>query len=110
MILETLVIAGGNASGMKAASRARRLNPNLKIVVYEEKEYVSYGACGLPYYTSGVVREKKNLILRSPEFFKKVGNIDVYTSHKVIRLTPGDRTVTVKNLRTEQEETVVLTP
>jgi NADPH-dependent 2,4-dienoyl-CoA reductase/sulfur reductase-like enzyme/rhodanese-related sulfurtransferase len=106
MAQATLVIAGGNAAGMKAASRARRLNSNLKIVVYEEKEYVSYGACGLPYFTSGVVQEKRNLIVRSPEFFKKVGNIDVYTSHKVIGLNTCDRTVTVKNLQTEEEETV----
>jgi NADPH-dependent 2,4-dienoyl-CoA reductase/sulfur reductase-like enzyme/rhodanese-related sulfurtransferase len=102
----TLVIVGGNAAGMKAASRARRLNSDLKIVVFEEKGYVSYGTCGLPYFTSGVVKERQNLILRSPQYFKKVGNIDVHTNHRAIRLNPTDRTITVKNLQTGKEETV----
>jgi NADPH-dependent 2,4-dienoyl-CoA reductase/sulfur reductase-like enzyme/rhodanese-related sulfurtransferase len=106
MARSTLAIVGGNAAGMKAASRARRLNSNLSIVVFEEKAYVSYGACGLPYFTSGVVKEKQDLVLRSPQYFKKVSNIDVHTNHKVIHLNPHDRTLTAKNLQTEKEETV----
>jgi len=104
MAQSTLAIVGGNAAGMKAASRARRLNPDLKIVVFEEKEYVSYAGCGLPYFTSGVVKEKRDLIVTSPEYFKKVGNIDVHTGHKVIRLNPSGRTLIAKNLHTEKEE------
>ncbi|HUT83067.1 MAG TPA: FAD-dependent oxidoreductase [Thermodesulfobacteriota bacterium] len=102
----TLVIVGGNAAGMKAASRARRLNPDCRIMVFEQKAYVSYGACGLPYFTSGVVKERQDLVVRSPQYFKSVGNIDVHTGHKVIRLNPSDRTITVKNLQTEKEQTV----
>jgi NADPH-dependent 2,4-dienoyl-CoA reductase/sulfur reductase-like enzyme len=66
---ERLVIIGGVAAGMSAASRARRINPQMEIVVLEKGDFVSYGACGLAYYVSGVVANPDDLVVYTPEYF-----------------------------------------
>ena len=62
-----LVIVGGVAAGTKAASRARRLDPELEITVYQEEPEPSISECGLPYFLSGVVGEREELIARTPK-------------------------------------------
>ena len=66
-----LVVIGGVAAGLSAASRARRLDPRLDITVLEKGPVVSYGACGLPYYVEGRVGDASQLIVYTPEFFRK---------------------------------------
>ncbi|MBI4618950.1 MAG: FAD-dependent oxidoreductase [Desulfobacterales bacterium] len=100
---EQLVIIGGVAAGMKAATRARRVNPNLKITVFEEKDYVSYAACGLPYYTSGVVKEREELVLRTPEDFIIPFDIQVHTNHRVTKIDPQNNQITVFDLKGRKE-------
>ena len=80
--VKKLVVIGGNAAGMSAASKARRTNPNLEITVFEKGGFVSYAACGLTYLISGVLSDVSDLILRTPEYFAKQG-ILVHTNHKV---------------------------
>jgi len=53
-----LVIVGGVAAGTKAASRARRLDPEIEVTVYQEEPEPSISECGLPYFLSGVVEER----------------------------------------------------
>ncbi|HHY90683.1 MAG TPA: FAD-dependent oxidoreductase, partial [Clostridiales bacterium] len=48
----SVIIVGGDAAGMSAAAKAKRVNPNLEITVFEKGEYISYSQCGLPYYIS----------------------------------------------------------
>ncbi|MCL5045997.1 MAG: hypothetical protein M1598_04280, partial [Actinobacteria bacterium] len=60
-----LIVIGGVAAGMSAASAARRHDPDLEILVYEQSPYVSYGSCGLPYYISDVIKDHKSLINKS---------------------------------------------
>ena len=67
--LMRLVILGGVAAGTKAASRARRLDPEMEITVYQEEPEPSISECGLPYLLSGVVGGRENLIARTPEQF-----------------------------------------
>ena len=55
MVSERLVVVGGVAAGLSAASRARRVNPHLEILVYEKGPDISYSACGLPYFIAGLV-------------------------------------------------------
>ena len=98
-----LVIIGGVAAGMKAATRARRVNPNLKITVFEEKDYVSYAACGLPYYTSGVVKEREELVLRTPKDFIIPFDIQVHTNHRVTKIDPQNKQITVSGLKRRGE-------
>ena len=66
-----LVVIGGVAAGLSAAARARRIDPRLDIVVLEKGPVVSYGACGLPYFVEGRVREAEQLIVHTPEYFRK---------------------------------------
>ena len=57
-----IVVVGGSAAGLKAACRARRLLPNAEVTVVETSKYISYAACGLPYYLSGEIGDFENLI------------------------------------------------
>jgi len=89
------VIIGGDAAGMSAASKARRENPNLKITVLEKGAWVSYAACGLPYYIKGKVKKLKDLIAFSPETFRKERNIDLRLHHEVIKILHEDKNLVV---------------
>jgi len=90
-----LVIVGGVAAGMSAAAKARRMRPDLPITVFERTGYISYGACGLPYYVSGDVPSVDDLIHYTPEQFKRQRNIDVHVHHEVTAIDPSAQTVTV---------------
>ena len=74
-----LVVIGGVAAGLSAAARARRISPHLEIVVLEKGPVISLGACGLPYFVEGRVRQASDLIVYTPEYFRKQRNIDVRT-------------------------------
>ncbi|MGH9703398.1 MAG: FAD-dependent oxidoreductase, partial [Candidatus Acidiferrales bacterium] len=93
MAPERLLIIGGVAAGMSAASRARRRNPQLEIVVLEKGDYVSYGTCGLPYYLSGQVKDWKELLVYSPDFFRNQRGIDIRFRHEAVEIEPGRKTV-----------------
>jgi NADPH-dependent 2,4-dienoyl-CoA reductase/sulfur reductase-like enzyme len=94
---ERLVVIGGCAAGMSAASKARRLNPDLEIVVYERTGFVSYASCGLPYYVSGVIEDHNKLVVRTPAQFAKQG-IEVHLHHEVTEVDTENRRVRVANL------------
>jgi NADPH-dependent 2,4-dienoyl-CoA reductase/sulfur reductase-like enzyme len=96
MARERLLIIGGVAAGMSAASRARRRDANLEIVVLEQGSDVSYGACGLPYYISGRVAEAQDLVVYTADFFRKKREIDVRLRHKAVGIEPGRRVVQVE--------------
>ena len=61
-----IVIIGGVAGGMSAATRLRRLNEKAEIIVLEKSGYVSYANCGLPYYVGGVIENENSLLLQTP--------------------------------------------
>ncbi len=88
-----LVVIGGDAAGMSAASRARRLRPDVEIVVLERGGIVSYGACSLPYYIAGTIGSRDDLIVHDPEFFRRERRIDVRTATEAVELRPRDRTI-----------------
>ncbi|HEX9761447.1 MAG TPA: FAD-dependent oxidoreductase [Candidatus Acidoferrales bacterium] len=93
MARERFLIIGGVAAGMSAASRARKRNSQLEIVVLEKGDYVSYGACGLPYFLSGQVKSAEDLIVYSPQFFRDKRNIDVRLGHEAVEIDAGRRRV-----------------
>lgn len=88
-----VVIIGGVAGGMSAATRLRRLSEEIEIIVLEKGPYVSFANCGLPYYVSGEISERSELILQTPEQLKKRFNIDVYTETKAINIDRKNKTV-----------------
>lgn len=100
---EHLIIIGGVAAGTKAASKARREDPDLKITLYTDEQYISYSACGMPYYISGVIPNKERLLVRSPEQFKEGENIDIKLLHRVIKIKPESNQVIVKNIEAGEE-------
>ncbi|MBE7711615.1 MAG: hypothetical protein E7Z92_05695 [Cyanobacteria bacterium SIG31] len=96
-----IVIIGGVAAGAKAAAKTRRMLPDAEIYVYTQDKYVSYSACGLPYYIEGNFEDWRKLIIRSVEEFEKSG-IHIRTLHKVTKILPVDKKVVVKELQTNE--------
>ena len=91
-----LLVIGGVAAGLSAAARARRLDPSLEIVVLEKGATVSYGACGIPYFIEGRVRQAEQLIVYTPEYFRKERNITVRTGAEVVAIQHSRREVQLR--------------
>jgi NADPH-dependent 2,4-dienoyl-CoA reductase/sulfur reductase-like enzyme len=102
---EKLVVIGGDAAGMSAASVARRHRPDLEIIVFEQGPFTSYSACGIPYYVGGMVPDHLSLIARTPETFREKQHIRVRTGHRVTGIDPRNRRVTAINLESRRELT-----
>ncbi len=102
---ERLVVIGGDAAGMSAASQARRRRtPDaLAIVAFERGNYTSYSACGIPYFVGDVVDDLASLIARSPQTFRDTFSIDARTRHDVTEIDIGRRAVRVRDLDRNQE-------
>lgn len=98
-----IIIVGGVAGGATAASRIRRLDEQAEIIVFERSGFVSYANCGLPYYIGGVIQDKEELTLQTPENFRERFRIDVRVRHEVTAIHPDKKTVSVKNLKTGEE-------
>jgi NADPH-dependent 2,4-dienoyl-CoA reductase/sulfur reductase-like enzyme len=98
-VTERLVVIGGDAAGMTAASRARhRREPeDLEIVAFERGPYTSYSACGIPYFVGDLVTDVDRLVARSPEEHRKNG-IDVRTGHEVVAVDVNRRRVRVRDV------------
>ncbi len=77
-----LVVIGGDAAGMSAASQAKRLKPSLEVVVLEKGEFISYAACGIPYFLGGVVSGHQALLHYPPSFFEEKRGIHILLSHE----------------------------
>lgn len=92
-----LVIIGGVAAGMSAASRARRLDRDLSITVFESGPVVSYGACGLPYWIGGGLDDAAELVVHPPAFFESERNIRVRTNTPVAEIVPARRRIFLQN-------------
>lgn len=97
---QRLIVIGGDAAGMSAASAARReLSPEkLEIVAFERGNYTSYSACGIPYFIGKDVAEVSELIARTPQQFRDHHDIDARTGHEVLEIDLHRRAVLVHNL------------
>lgn len=95
-----LVIVGGVAAGTKAASRARRVDPDLDVTIYQSEPEVSISECGLPYFLSGVVDERRRLVARTPEKFAEK-DIDVRVRHRVESIDHEQKKLSVRDLTTD---------
>ena len=95
---DRLVVVGGDAAGMSAASQAKRsAGERLDVVALERTPYVSYSACGIPYWVAGDVSSPDELIARTPEEHRRRG-IDLRTGHEVQDLDLDRRKITVRDL------------
>jgi NADPH-dependent 2,4-dienoyl-CoA reductase/sulfur reductase-like enzyme/rhodanese-related sulfurtransferase len=98
-----IVIIGGVAGGMSAATRARRLDASAEIIVLEKSGHVSYANCGLPYFVGGVIEEESSLLLQTPESLHKRFRLDVRVLSEVIAVNPTLKSITVKDLSSGDE-------
>ena len=94
-----LVVIGGVAAGPKAASKAKRCDPNVEVVVYQEEGEISYSGCGLPYYVGGIIPERKKLLIKTAEQFSRDG-IQILKRHRVDHIDLEKRHVSGLNLDT----------
>lgn len=91
------IIVGGVAGGMSAATRLRRLDEEMDIVIIEKGPYVSFANCGLPYYVSGEISNRDDLLIQTPEKLKARFNLDVKVETEVISIDAGKKEVTLSH-------------
>ena len=108
-------IIGGVAGGATAAARLRRLDEKARIIVFERGDYISFANCGLPYHISGRIKERKSLLLQTPERLWTNFRIEVRVRNKVLAIDPRGKEVRVRNLTagdeyTESYDYLVLSP
>ncbi|MEE0898859.1 MAG: FAD-dependent oxidoreductase, partial [Acutalibacteraceae bacterium] len=110
-----IVIIGGVAGGATAAARIRRLDENAEIIIFERSGYISYANCGLPYYIGGVIEDKEDLTLQTPEGFYRRFRIQAKVCHEVTDIDAKNKTVSVTDLKTgtsfmESYDKLILSP
>lgn len=89
------IIVGGVAGGMSAATRLRRLDEDMDIVIIEKGPYVSFANCCLPYYVSGEISNRDDLLVQTPEKLKARFNLDVRPNSEVIEVNPDKKEVVI---------------
>jgi NADPH-dependent 2,4-dienoyl-CoA reductase/sulfur reductase-like enzyme len=98
-----IVVIGGVAAGMSAASQAKRRRPDVEVVALEKGPYVSYGACGMPYNIEDPDRSMEDLVVITPERFRTEREIDVRTGHEALRIDAARKLVRVRDLGSSEE-------
>ncbi len=95
---DRLVVIGADAGGMSGASQFRRLRPDLPIVAFDQGNWSSYSACGIPYLVAGDVDDVEDLVARTPEEFLRRQRIDVHLRHRVSAIDVDTHSITVADL------------
>lgn len=96
-----VIIIGGIAAGMSVAAKASRTNRDAKITVIEKENFISFGACGLPYYIGDQFTDANEMFARTPAQMEGSG-IDLLLEHEVVAIDFANKTVQVKNLKTNE--------
>ncbi len=112
---QRILIVGGVAGGASCAARARRMSEAAEIIVFDRGPYVSFANCGLPYHVGDVIKKEENLLIATPELFRKRFNIEVRLLSEVIDIDSGNQSIQVKDLNTgeqysESYDVLVLSP
>ena len=90
---ETIIIVGGLSAGPSAAAKARRVNEDAKILLFEKTEYISYATCGIPYSLSGTIKKRDKLLVVKPELLRDRFGIDIHLNEPVIDILPDQRKI-----------------
>ena len=104
--MKKIVVIGGVAGGMSAATRLRRLDAEAEIVVLEKSGYVSYANCGLPYYVGGVIEEENDLLLQTPASLHARFRLDVRVLTEALIIDPMKKEVSVQDLQSGNRYTL----
>ncbi|UCG84166.1 MAG: FAD-dependent oxidoreductase, partial [Dehalococcoidia bacterium] len=100
-----IIVIGASAAGLRAAARARRLLPDAKILVIDRDSFISYGACGMPYFVSGDIHSADRLretpygIVRDTDFFRKSKGLEVIIETTVERIDCENKQVYCRSLK-----------
>lgn len=110
-----ILIVGGVAGGASAATRARRMNEDAEIILFEKDGYVSFANCGLPYYIGGEIENRDSLLVATPEFLRLRFNLDVRIRQEVTSIDRSAKTIDVLNHETgetycESYDKLILAP
>jgi NADPH-dependent 2,4-dienoyl-CoA reductase/sulfur reductase-like enzyme/rhodanese-related sulfurtransferase len=103
-----IVVIGANAAGAKAACKAKRVNPEAEVTIIDRGNFISYGACGIPYFVADEVKDVKDLmktpvgVVRDVPFFKKVKGVDVITGTEAVGIDREARKVKLLELSTSR--------
>ena len=103
---ERLVVIGGVAAGMSAASSFKRIKPDAEAIVLEKDYFISYGACSLPYYISDEVKDFNNLISLTPKTATEDRGITVLVRHEAIRIDTEKKEVHAKDLEKNEDKVI----
>ncbi len=101
--MSRVVVIGGVAAGMSAASQVKRRQPDTEVIALERGPYVSYGACGMPYNIEDADRDIEEQVVFTPERFREERNIDVRTGHEVVAIDTAAKSLRVNNIEEDQE-------
>jgi NADPH-dependent 2,4-dienoyl-CoA reductase/sulfur reductase-like enzyme/rhodanese-related sulfurtransferase len=104
--MKKIVVIGGVAGGMSAATRLRRLDAEAEIVILEKSGYVSYANCGLPYYVGGVIEEENDLLLQTPASLHARFRLDVRVLTEALIIDPVKKEVSVQDLQSGNRYTL----
>ena len=115
MKTKKLLIIGGVAGGASSAARARRLDENAEIIMFERGPDISFANCGLPYHIGGTIRERDSLLVTTPEVMQRKYNIGIRTLTEIVSINREKKEVVAKNLQTDEEytesyDTLILSP
>ncbi|MDW7649706.1 MAG: FAD-dependent oxidoreductase [Bacillota bacterium] len=94
--MKKVIVIGGNAAGLSAASQIKRQKPAWETIVIEKGRYISYAACGIPYYIAGLVPELDELIELTPKQVIEERKIDLRLQHEVTNINPDEKVVELK--------------
>lgn len=100
--MKKVLIIGGVAGGASTATRLRRLNEDLEIILFEKGQHVSFANCGLPYHIGGVIENRESLLVQTPESLKERFNLDVRVNSEVISVNSQEKSVVVKTKNGEE--------
>ena len=105
---KNVLVIGGVALGPKAACRFKRLEPESKVTIIDQGAIISYGGCGIPYFVGGDVEKVEGLratsagVIRTPEFFHDLRDVDVQLGTRALKINRREKTVTVEDVATGQ--------
>lgn len=102
---EKVIIIGGTAAGLSAASKAKRVDPSLEITVFEKSGYISYGACGLPYFVGDMIKEPMDLVSLTVDQMTNKRGVPTFIHHEVRKIDRDAKCVTVRKLDNGEEST-----
>ena len=115
MASKKVLIVGGVAGGASCAARLRRMDEHAEIFLYERSGYMSFANCGLPYYLGGVITDRQQLLVATPERFRDLFNVEVRVNREIVSIDREAKTVEVHNMvsderTTESYDVLVLAP